>query len=70
MKNFYVTIMSDEEYDENMDIDEEFNEDPHQKYGFKLEAMSEADAVCKGRKQFTKEYPYNDIEWARAFEIK
>lgn len=60
-QRFYITIMS-------IDPDLRGSEDPHQKYGFSVEATDKKDAEEKGREHFSEEYSGLPIEWIRVSE--
>jgi hypothetical protein len=59
MKEFHVTIMS-------IDPDDH-SEDPHQKYGFTIQAKDEKEAQEKGVKQFKQQYGNLPIYWVKVF---
>lgn len=59
MKEFHVTIMSEDPNDHS--------EDPHQKYGLTVQANTEKEAIEKGVSLFKKQYGNLPIYWVKAF---
>jgi hypothetical protein len=60
MKEFHITIMS---------IDPSDNEeDNHQKYGLRVMATDEKDAIKKGEIEFERQHPSLPIFWIKALE--
>lgn len=65
MKEFHVTIMSEDPYDEE-GIEQGDN---HQKYGFNVQAKDEAEAKEKGIEMFKEQYDDLPIFWVKVFPI-
>ena len=60
MKEYHITIMS---------IDPSDNEeDNHQKYGLRVMATDEKDAIKKGEVEFKRQHPTLPIFWVKAIE--
>jgi hypothetical protein len=64
MKNYHVTIMSEDPNDA-YGIEQGDN---HQKYGLSVQATSDKDAQEKGVAQFKQEYGNLPIFWVKSFE--
>lgn len=59
MKEFHVTIMSEDPNDHS--------EDPHQKYGLRVQANTEKEAIEKGVALFKKQHRNLPIYWVKVY---
>lgn len=53
-----------------MSTDGSQSQDPHQKYGFEVEADSPQEAEQKGYKSFRNDYPYLPIYWIEVVDTR